>query len=175
MSIEHHSPPSTGSVCDVVKPDTALLPCAHDRMVTVVCVDHREDPSDDPAVLIGLTLAFARQGALLCGLVPEPLMLRLGTLADDGNAACRLVLDWLRTRSRSVDRLTEQHMPHAIPDVVSPTTQRLRRSPGERVRAACVPSGSHDGQKRGRVRPRDPVQNAQTAIIAAETGGGIDG
>ena len=180
MSIDTHSPSVASFRCEAVTTDTIASPCLRSKSANLSHiqsddVDHGSSDRDDSAVLIGLALAFVRQGSLLDGFVPEPLMLRLGALADNGNAACRLVLDWLHTRSGSVDRLTEQHMPHAIPDVVPPTTQRLRRSPRERVRAACVPSGSHDGQKRGRVRPRDPVQDCGTAIIAAETGGRIDG
>lgn len=54
----------------------------------------------DPAVLIGLSLAYARRRAA----VPAAIALPLTELAAKGDATCRLVSDWLATRSNSASR-----------------------------------------------------------------------
>ncbi|EJJ27740.1 hypothetical protein [Rhizobium sp. CF142] len=167
MSIDTHSPSVAGFRCEPITIDTVALPCVRSRMAPSF------EPSDvsgrdDPAVLIGLALAFGRQGPLLDGPVPEPLMLRLRALADGGNAACHLLLDWLQNRNRDLDR-------RGVLPVMSADSHRSRHSPRERVLAKIAKPGPIDGRRRGRMRPRDPVQSAKTAIIAAETGGRIDG
>jgi hypothetical protein len=48
----------------------------------------------DPAVLIGLSLAYARRRAA----VPSAIALPLTELAIQGDPACRLVADWIKTR-----------------------------------------------------------------------------
>jgi hypothetical protein len=180
MSIETHSPTVAGFRCEAVTADTAPLPCTRGRLANVTpaksagvkcAVSH----PDDPAVLIGLALAFVRQGPLLDGRVPEPLMLRLNALADGGNAACRVLLDWLRNRNRDFGCSGSGHLPRSVPLAESAQILRLRRSPRERVLSASTNCGDHDGRKRLRTRPRDPVQNSETAIIAAQKGGRTDG
>ena len=171
MSIDTHSPSVAGLRCEAVTIDTVALPCLHGRLAPIFNPaggDRATGHSDDPAVLIGLALAFVRQGSLLDGLVPEPLMLRLRALADSGNAACRLLLDWLQNRNRDIDR-------RAVLPVMSADRHRPRHSPRERVLAKITKPGPIDGRRRGRMRPRDPVQSTKTAIIAAETGGRADG
>lgn len=138
-------------------------------------VDRGSSYRDDPAVLIGLALAFVRHSSLLDGLVPEPLMLRLRATADGGNAACRLLLDWLRSRNRHLDRSRNEHLSLSGSTGSSADAHPSHRSPRERVLARIPKPGAIDGQRRGRTRRRDPVQNVQTAIIAAETGDRIDG
>ncbi|MCZ7932943.1 hypothetical protein O9X90_11535 [Agrobacterium leguminum] len=172
MSIDTHSPSVAGFRCEAVTTDTVALPCLQNRLVNIPPVqfddvDHGSSDRDDPAVLIGLALAFVRQGRSLDGLVPEPLMLRLRALTDGGNAACRLLLDWLRSRNRDLDR--------SLSLSVSTGSSADAHPPRERVLARIPKPGGINGRRRGRTRPRDPVQNAQTAIIAAETGGRIDG
>ncbi len=175
MSIDNHSSPVAGFRCEAVTADTIALPCLRGKSANLSHIQPA-DPSpassnrDDPAVLIGLALAFVRHGPLLDGLVPEPLMLRLRALADGGNAACRLLLDWLRSRNRDLDPSWNGH-----PTGWATVTPPPRRSPRERVLARVPTPGLIDVRQRGRPRRRDPVQDAHTAIIAAETGGRTDG
>lgn len=180
MSIDTHSPSVAGFRCEAVTTDTIALPCLHSRLVNIPPVqsddvDHGSSDRDDPAVLIGLALAFVRQGSLLDGFVPEPVMLRLRAVADGGNAACRLLLDWLRSRNRHLDRSRNEHLGLSVSTDSSVDAHPPRRSPRERVLARVPKPGAIDGRRRGRTRPRDPVQDARTAITAAETGGRIDG
>lgn len=180
MSIDTHSPSVAGFRCEAVTADTIASSCVHTRLTNMPRlafsgVDRHPSPADDPAVVIGLALAFVRQGSLLDGLVPEPLMLRLNALADGGNPACRLLLDWLQSRNRDLGRSRNEHMPQLAPVTASVRIHPSRRSPRERVLTASTKPAHRDRQRRIRARPRDPVQNPETAIIAAETGGRSDG
>ncbi|KVK42388.1 hypothetical protein BCY90_18430 [Agrobacterium deltaense] len=180
MSIDTHSPSVAGFRCEAVTTDSVASPCLHGRLANIPPIqsddlDHGSSNRDDPAVLIGLAIALVRQGSLLDGLVPEPLMLRLRATADSGNAACRLMLDWLRSRNRDLDRSRNEHLGLSGSTGSSADAHPSRRSPRERVLARIPKPGGIDRRRRGRTRPRDPVQNARTAIIAAETGGRIDG
>ena len=176
MSTDTHSASVAGFRCEVVTSDTVALPCAHSRLANILPqsadVDCASSHRDDPAVLIGLTLSFVRQGLLMDGPVPEPVMLRLRATADSGNAACRLLLDWLQNRNRDLDQSS------ASPGMEADSHQP-RPSPREPVLAmipkAGVTLGAIDGRRRGRMRPRDPVRHSKTAIIAAEMGGRADG
>ncbi|WP_414815581.1 hypothetical protein [Rhizobium sp. IY2] len=181
MSIDTHSPTVAGFHCEAVTFDIVRSkPCDHSRLANVphlhsgdTRIGHRH--GDDPAVLIGLALAFVRQGPLLDGIVPEPLMLRLNALADGGNPACRILLDWLRSRNRDLGRSRNEHLTQLAQVIASAETYRLRRSPRERVLAASTKFAHRERRKRIRTRPRDPAQNPETAIFAAETGGRADG
>lgn len=55
---------------------------------------------DDAAVIIGLTLAHAREGRRDAATVPGVILDRLVALADQGEPACRMVHAWL-TRQTS--------------------------------------------------------------------------
>ena len=180
MSIDTHSPSVAGFRCEAVTTDSVALPCHHGKPANLshmqaADLSHGSSDCDDPAVLIGLALAFVRHGPLLDGLAPEPLMLRLSVVADGGNAACRLLLDWLRSRNRHLDRSRNEHLSLSVSTGSSADAHPPRRSPRERVLARVPQPGAIDGRRRGRTRRRDPVQDAHTAIIAAETGGRIDG
>lgn len=185
MSIDTHSLSVAGFRCEAVTTDTIASPCLRSKSANLSYIQsddlsHGSSYRDDPAVLIGLALAFVRQGSLLDGLVPEPLMLRLNALASSGNAACRLLLDWLRNRNRDLAPSGNKYFSLSVAtgsaSVIPPSgSPPPRRSPRERVVARVPQPGAIDGLRRGRTRRRDPVQNAQTAIIAAETGGRIDG
>lgn len=180
MSIDTHSPYVAGFRCEAVTTDTVASPCLHGKSAKLshiqsAALSHRSSYRDDPAVLIGLALACVRQGPLLDGFVPEPLMLRLSALADGGNAACRLLLDWMRNRNRDFGRSGNGRLTLPTTVTVSVDTNRQRRSPRERVLAMIPKPVATDGRQRGRMRPRDPAPNAKTAIIAAETGGRVDG
>ncbi len=177
MSIETHSPTVAGFRCEAVTTDTIASPCTHSRLASIAQAKSAgvDRGAHDPAVLIGLALAFVRQSPLLYGAVPEPLMRRLHALADDGNAACRLLLDWLRSRNRDLGWSRNEHLSLSVSTGSSADAHPSRRSPRQRVLARIPNPGAIDGRRRSRTRPRDPVQNAQTAIIAAETGGRTDG
>lgn len=180
MSIDTHSPSVAGFRCEAVTTDTVASLCLHGRLANIPPVhsddlDRGSSNRDDPAVLIGLALAFVRQGPLLDGLLPEPLMLRLSALAGSGNAACRLLLDWLRSHNRHLDRSRNEYLSLSGSTGSSADAYPPRRSPRERVLARIPNPGAIDGRRCGRTRPRDPVQNARTAIIAAQTGGRTDG
>ncbi len=176
MSIDTHSPSLAGLRCEAVTTDSVASPCLRSKSAKLSPIQsadlsHGSSDRDDPAVLIGLALAFVRQD----GLLPGPLMLRLRALADGGNAACRLLLDWLRSRNRDFGCSGSGHLPRPVPLAASAQILRLRRSPRERVLSASTNCGDHDGRKRLRTRPRDPVQNSETAIIAAQKGERTDG
>ncbi|MCR6727094.1 hypothetical protein [Agrobacterium fabrum] len=180
MSIDTQSPSVAGFRCEAVTTDTIASPCLRSRLANIRPVysddlDRGSSDRDDPAVLIGLALAFVRQGSLLDGFVPEPLMLRLRATANSGNAACRLLLDWLRSRNRHLGRSRNEHLSLSVSTGSSADAHSPRRSPRERVLAKIPNPGVIDGRRRGRTRRRDPVKNAHMAIIAAETGGRIDG
>ncbi|MGV2114546.1 hypothetical protein ACQZ46_25250 [Agrobacterium salinitolerans] len=180
MSIDTHSPSVAGFVCEAVTTDTIASPCLRSRLPNIRPVysddlDRVSSDRDDPAVLIGLALAFVRQGPLLDGLLPGPLMLRLRATADSGNAACHLLLDWLRSRNRHLGQSRTEHLSLSVSTGSPADAHPSRRSPRELVLARIPKPGGIDRRRRGRTRRRDPQQNAHTAIIAAETGGRIDG
>lgn len=52
-------------------------------------------PQDDPALIIGLALAFAQQGSSNMRAIPSVVLEPLRRLAESGDPACRLVLDCL--------------------------------------------------------------------------------
>ncbi|MBW6420832.1 hypothetical protein KX729_05205 [Rhizobium sp. XQZ8] len=61
-------------------------------------------PQDDPALIIGLALAFARQGSSNMREIPSMVLEPLRRLAESGDPACRLVLDCLSRRAGANDR-----------------------------------------------------------------------
>lgn len=180
MSIDTHSPSVTGFRCEAVTTDTLSSFCLRNRLANVPHLQSYDSKvghshPGDPAILIGLAFAFIRQGRLLNGDVPEPLMLRLSAFADDGNAACRLLIGWLQNRNRDFRSPGNEATASVIPDVATVHASRHSRSPRDRVLAASSERGHIDGRRRIRMRPRDPVQNPETAIIATQTGGRVDG
>lgn len=177
MSIDTYALSGTGFHCEAVTAVTIASPCFHSRLANNAHAKPAgvDRGADDPAVLIGLTLALVRQGPLLDGHVPEPVMLRLNVLADGGNAACRLLLDWLQNRNRNLRGSDNGHLAPSTPIPLQADAYRPRLPPRERVLAASTRSSHMDERRRGRTRPRDPVLSAETAIIAAETGGRVDG
>lgn len=175
MSIDTRSPSAAGFCCEAVAPDTVAPLCIHSRLANIPDsqasgVGHSDGSRDHPAVLIGLALACVRQGPL----VPAPLTAKLSVLADHGDAACRLVLDWLRNRNRHLGLLSDE-LTRSAPAAMSAKTQAVCRSIGERVQAASAKPRHLDGRRRIRTRPRDPVAILETAINAAESGERVDG
>ncbi|NEI73370.1 hypothetical protein GR212_27835 [Rhizobium lusitanum] len=74
-------------------------------------------PQDDPALIIGLALAFARQGSSETRAIPSVLLDRLRHHAQSGEPTCRLVLDCLNRMSGAVHRtVAHQGVP---PEIVS--------------------------------------------------------
>ncbi len=70
-------------------------------------------PQDDPALIIGLALAVARQGSSNMRVVLEPLR----RLAESGDPACRLVLDCLNRRAGANHRTFARQ--GVLPEIVS--------------------------------------------------------
>lgn len=74
-------------------------------------------PQDDPALIIGLALACARQGSSNMREIPSVVLEPLRRLAESGDAACRLVLDCLNRRAGANHRrFARQGVP---PEIVS--------------------------------------------------------
>ncbi|EUC01063.1 hypothetical protein PMI07_004349 [Rhizobium sp. CF080] len=63
---------------------------------------------DDAAIIIGLALGYARQ-ATDAAFIPETVLTRLNTLADQGEPTCRMVRDWLKRKRPKSDRLPLAH------------------------------------------------------------------
>jgi hypothetical protein len=115
--------------------------------------------ADDPALLIGLALGHVRQGDGLTGIVPDTIIDRLQVHVDDGNPACRLLLDWLAERNRDL-------VASSSADPVKP--DRAASRPGRRMvqeRRQAGP-GSLKRYKPTKTQSPDP----KTAIIAATEG-----
>ncbi|MBY5501266.1 hypothetical protein HFO82_21965 [Rhizobium leguminosarum] len=64
---------------------------------------------DDPALLVGLALAFTRQGDGDAAAVPPMLFDRLSHHAWSGDPACRLVLDWLNEKASTRQDRADRH------------------------------------------------------------------
>lgn len=75
-------------------------------------------PQDDPALIIGLALAFARQGPGDTRAIPSVVFDRLRHLARSGEPTCRLVLDCLNRRVSVGHRVAaHQNLPTEIVSV----------------------------------------------------------
>lgn len=75
-------------------------------------------PQDDPAMIVGLALAFARQGTSETRAIPSVLLERLCHLAESGDPTCRLILDCLgRTAGANHRRAARQGVPSEIVSV----------------------------------------------------------
>lgn len=75
-------------------------------------------PQDDPALIIGLALAFARQGSSDTRSIPSVVLDRLRHYAHTGDPACRLVLDCLNRRFGADHRAAaHQNVPTEIVSV----------------------------------------------------------
>ncbi|MGO7053238.1 hypothetical protein ACCT26_12610 [Rhizobium ruizarguesonis] len=78
---------------------------------------------DDAAIIIGFALGYARQASGAAS-IPEAVLARLNTLADQGEPTCRMVRDWLERKHPKSDRL--------------PLAQRSRRAAQLAVSAEIV-------------------------------------
>lgn len=119
--------------------------------------------ADDPALLIGLALGHVRQGDGLTGIVPDTIIDRLQVHVDDGNPACRLLLDWLAGRNRDL-------IASSSPDPVKP--DRAASRPGRRMIRERRQAGPGSLKRRKPTTTQSPDPN--TAIIARTTEGRID-
>lgn len=133
------SPRRPAIICHAVETDIA---------VSSPCTRHL-----DPAVLVGLSLAYARQRAA----IPAAIAVPLTQLADHGNATCRLVVDWLEDRSAPVSDPDQSAVTTATSPPVA-RSHRQREHEGPRVRSTPQPP-----KTRGRSRSRF----AKTEIISA--------
>lgn len=129
------------------------LPCE-----TEVETPHSSLITDDPALLIGLALAFVRQDAPLGGVVPLPVLVRLGVHVRHGNPAARLVLDWLARRHARLGLSPGSENAH------SDSMRQGRSSPRQRVMEELARPAPNDLRPRGRIRPRWPREPASTAF-----------
>lgn len=152
MSSKHiHRHPTSGFRCDAVHSGHDVA----ERSNAVL------DAAGDPATLIGLALAFARQGPLFTGDVPSLILERLTLHARHGNPACRMVLDWLDRR-------------HRMQSAAAPEAQanRRRQSAHDRVMRALasVPElPPEERLLRHRRKRREPLAEIiSTAIGKAE-------
>lgn len=95
------------------------------RTDTALAGRRRRVCQDDPALVVGLALAFTRHGAGDAAAVPPMLLDRLWHHAWSGDPACRLVLDWLNGRAsarqdRAVSRDRHASAQHTGPaEIVS--------------------------------------------------------
>ncbi|OOO17907.1 hypothetical protein BTE56_17100 [Agrobacterium pusense] len=74
-------------------------------------------PQDDPALIIGLALAVARQGSSNMREIPSVVLEPLRRLAESGDPACRLVLDCLNRRAGANHRTFARQ--GVLPEIVS--------------------------------------------------------
>ncbi|MBY5625914.1 hypothetical protein [Rhizobium leguminosarum] len=116
MSAKILPPPSSSSPSEFRGPAKTGIALAGRR---------RRVCQDDPALVVGLALAFIRQGDGNATAVPPMLLDRLCQHAWSGDPACRLVLDWLNGRAsarqdRAVSRYRHASAQHAGPaEIVS--------------------------------------------------------
>jgi hypothetical protein len=142
ITTSNNSTPSTRRptiICHAVETDIA---------VSSPCTRHL-----DPAVLVGLSLAYARQRAA----VPAAIAVPLTQLADHGDATCRLVVDWLEYRSAPVSGSDQSAVAVATYPPVA-RSHRQRAIDGPRVGSTPQPQ-----KARGRSRSRF----AKAEIISA--------
>ena len=69
---------------------------------------------DDTALVVGLALAFTRQGHGAAAAVPLMLLERLSYHAWSGDPTCRLVLDWLTEKANERHDLAVSRDHHAF-------------------------------------------------------------
>ncbi|HCJ72645.1 MULTISPECIES: hypothetical protein [Agrobacterium] len=75
-------------------------------------------PQDDPALIVGLALAFSRQGSSNMREIPSVVLEPLRRLAESGDPTCRLVLNCLNRRAGASHRTAaRQGVPREIVSV----------------------------------------------------------
>ncbi|MBY5854299.1 hypothetical protein HFN51_27730 [Rhizobium leguminosarum] len=90
------------------------------RTDTALAARRRRDCQNDPALIVGLALAFTRQGDGDAAAIPSVLFDRLRRHAYFGDPTCGLVLDWLNEKeSTRQDRAVSSDR-HAVAQHPSP-------------------------------------------------------
>mgnify|MGYP000075932218 CR=1 FL=1 len=105
--------------------------------------------ADDPAMLIGLALGHVRTADGLTGIVPPRVIAHLLAHVEQGDLACRLIVDWLGKRSRNA------------------ALQLKRRKVRERPRVEL-------GRLKKRWSKTQDLSGLGSAIIAETTEGHVD-
>ncbi|MGO6787597.1 hypothetical protein ACCS70_29450 [Rhizobium ruizarguesonis] len=91
------------------------------RTDTALAGRRRRDCQNDPALIVGLALAFTRQGDGDAAAIPSVLFDRLRRHAYFGDPTCGLVLDWLTQKaSARRDRAAASSDRHAAAEHPSP-------------------------------------------------------
>lgn len=88
--------------CEAVTPNARpTLDChrPHDALLRTRSSAANRGTADDPAVLIGLALGHVRTADGLTGAVPPRVIAHLLAHVEQGDPACRLIVDWLAKRS----------------------------------------------------------------------------
>lgn len=165
MSSDTHPDVPPRIRCEAISPTSSHLAChrSYGAILHYPGSGLRRPLADDPAVLIGLALSHVRQSDGLRGIVPDTIIDRLRAHADNGNPACRLLLDWLAGRNRDL-------VAPSSPDPVKP--DRAASRPGRRMIRERRQAGP--GSLKRRKPPRTQSPDPKTAIIATTTEGGID-
>lgn len=104
MSSDTHPEGLPRMRCETVTPDAQpTLDChrPHDVLFRVRSSAANRGTADDPAVLIGLAIGHVRTADGLPGVVPPRVFANLLAHVEQGDPACRLVIDWLAKRSRN--------------------------------------------------------------------------
>ncbi len=166
MSSDTHPDVPPRIRCETISPTSSPNLACHRSHGTVLHYPGsglRRPLADDPAVLIGLALGHVRQGEGFAGIVPDTIIDRLRAHADNGNAACRLLLDWLAGRNRDL-------VASSSPDPVKPDPSASR--PGRRMIRERRQAGPGSLK---RLEPTSTLSSdSKTAIIAAHEEGRID-
>lgn len=90
--------------CEAVIPNAQpTLDChrSHGALLRARSSAANRGTADDPAVLIGLALGHVRTADGLTGVVPPRVIAHLLAHVEQGDPACRLIVDWLAKRSRN--------------------------------------------------------------------------
>lgn len=90
--------------CEAVTPDARPIhDChrRHDALLRVRSSSANRGTADDPAVLIGRALGHVRTADGLTGIVPPRVIAHLLAHVEQGDPACRLIVDWLAKRNRN--------------------------------------------------------------------------
>ncbi|TBE31680.1 hypothetical protein [Rhizobium ruizarguesonis] len=90
------------------------------RTGTALAGRRRRDCQYDPALVVGLALAFTRHRAGDAAAVPPMLLDRLCHHAWSGDPACRLVLDWLTEKANKRHDLADSSDGHAAAQHAGP-------------------------------------------------------
>lgn len=166
MSSDTHPDAPPRIRCETISPTSSPSLACHRSHGTVLHYPGsglRRSLADDPAVLIGLAFGHVRQSDGLTGIVPDTIIERLQAHADHGNAACRLLLDWLAGRNRDLIASSQPDLvkPHSIKPRLGRRMIRERRQAGPATLKRYKPT-------------RTPSPDPKTAIIAATMEDRID-